>query len=160
MNSSPSSPLQIRRARREDVPAIVRMMFDDPLGSGRETLQAGALAAYEAAFTEIDADPKQWLMVAEMAGEVIGTFQMTYLRYLSYQGGLRAQIEAVRVDARYRSQGIGRQMMAWAIQQAREQGCVLVQLATHKSRLDAHRFYARLGFVASHEGMKLYLEPH
>jgi GNAT superfamily N-acetyltransferase len=149
----------IRRARRADVPAIVHMLADDPLGGQRESTAEEPPAAYYSAFDEIAMDDRQMLMVAEYQGEVVGTFQLTFLRYLTYQGGQRAQIEAVRVDQRFRSQGVGQRMMEWAIQRARQEGCTLVQLSTHKSRQDAHRFYERLGFVASHEGMKLYLDP-
>ena len=146
--------LTIRKAARADVPAIARLLADDPLGSQREVAGEAMPASYLDAFEAIQRDPNQYLMVAELDGQVLGTFQMTFLRYLTYQGGLRAQIEAVRVADGWRSQGIGRQMMEWAIDEARRAGCVLVQLSTHSSRVDAHRFYERLGFAASHVGMK------
>jgi GNAT superfamily N-acetyltransferase len=159
MPSDLPSRLIFRRAVLADVPEIVRLLAADSLGSHREHYDPEDLpAGYKAAFEEIDRDPRQLLAVAELDGQVVGTFQMTYLRYLTYQGAVRAQIEAVRVDARFRSRGIGGLMMGWAIDQARASGCRLLQLTTHKSRVDAHRFYQRLGFTASHEGMKLYLE--
>ncbi|HYN90211.1 MAG TPA: GNAT family N-acetyltransferase [Ardenticatenaceae bacterium] len=147
--------LTIRRATREDVPSIVRLLADDPLGHLRERIEQPTAQAYYDAFDEIDRDPNNALVMVEARGEVIGTLQLTFIRHLAFQGGRRAQIEAVRVDERYRSLGVGRYLFDWAISRAREQGCHLVQLTTNKNRTDAHRFYERLGFVASHEGMKL-----
>ena len=115
------------------------------------------LTAYEEAFLAIDADPAHLLLVAEAGGEVIGTMQLSYLPGLARRGALRAQIEAVRVAGGARGSGLGAAMMTWAIEAARRRGCALVQLTTDKSRTDAHRLYERLGFVASHEGMKLAL---
>jgi len=99
-------------------------------------------------------------VVVEANGEVIGTLQLTFIPYLTFCGGKRAQIEAVRVDQRYRSLGIGNKLIAWAIARARQERCHLVQLTTSASRPDAHRFYLRLGFVADHVGMKLELTQH
>lgn len=147
--------LAIRRATREDVPAIVRLLADDSLGQQRERATEPLPAAYFDAFAAIDGDPRQALVVVERAGEVIGTLQLTFLPYLTYQGGTRAQIEAVRVDRRYRDLGIGQRLFAWAIGRARDEGCHLVQLTTNAARGDAQRFYERLGFVPSHIGMKL-----
>lgn len=147
--------LVLRDARRDDLRAIVSMLVDDALGRSRDTLGEGLDPGYLRAFEAIEADPNQRLIVAERGGEVIGTFQLSYLPGLSRRGQWRAQIEAVRVAAPVRGQGIGAAMMRWAIDQARGRGCGLVQLATDKRRGDAHRFYARLGFEASHEGMKL-----
>lgn len=147
--------LVIRRAVRGDVPAIVRLLADDELGRLRESADEPLPESYFAAFEAIDGDPRQELVVVERAGEVIGTLQLTFLPYLTYRGGMRAQIEAVRVDQRHRDLGIGRQLFLWAIGRAREEGCHLVQLTTNASRGDAHRFYERLGFVPSHVGMKL-----
>jgi GNAT superfamily N-acetyltransferase len=152
-----ASLLLMRKAARQDVTEIVRLLSDDPLGSQREHYAAQIPDSYYQAFEAIDRDPNQELIVAELNGKVVGTFQLTYLMYLSYQGRKRMQIEAVRVDAPYRGQGLGAQMMAWAIERARQQSCYLIQLTSHKSRADAHRFYQRLGFRNSHEGMKLYL---
>jgi ADP-ribose pyrophosphatase YjhB (NUDIX family)/GNAT superfamily N-acetyltransferase len=143
----------LRRARAADVPAIVGLLADDPLGLTRET--PGELAAYIGAFAAIDADPAQLLVVLEDAGEVVGTMQVSFIHGLSRGGALRAQIEAVRVAGSHRGQGLGRVLVTWAVEQARSRGCALVQLTTDKSRSDAHRFYEQLGFVASHEGMKL-----
>jgi GNAT superfamily N-acetyltransferase len=145
----------IRRATRADVPAIVRMLADDPLGQRRERYADPLPQAYFDAFAQIDADPRTELVVVEGTGGVIGTLQLTFLPYLTYQGGMRAQIEAVRVDGRYRGQSIGQSLFAWAIARAREAGCHVVQLTTDASRPDARRFYERLGFVGSHVGMKL-----
>jgi len=147
--------ITIRRATRADIPAIVHLLADDPLGQRREHDQDPLPGAYYDAFERIDGDPRHELVVVEAHGEVIGTLQLTLLPSLTYQGGTRAQIEAVRVDRRYRSQGVGHDLFVWAIERARQAGCHLVQLTTNASRDDAHRFYARLGFVASHIGMKL-----
>lgn len=141
-----------RDARREDVPAIVALLADDHLGAGRET---GLDDAYWQAFEQIAADPRNRLVVAEADGQVVGTLQLTLLPGLSRHGMLRAQIEAVRVAAQQRGQGLGHAMIEWAIGQARERGCGLVQLTSDKRRLDAVRFYESLGFTASHEGLKL-----
>jgi GNAT superfamily N-acetyltransferase len=150
--------LIIRRARREDLGAIIRMLADDELGRLRERPEEPLAPGYLTAFAAIDADPHQYLMAAELDGVVIGTLQLTILPGLSYQGGKRALIEAVRVDAPLRGRGIGQQLIRWAIDQARQEGCFLVQLTSHKQRAEAHRFYERLGFVASHVGMKLTLD--
>ncbi len=150
-------PMQIRRARRDDVPAIVRLLADDVLGQQRERYTDPLPESYIAAFAEIEEDPHQALTVVEVNGEVIGTLHLTFVPSLTYQGGKRALIEAVRVDSRFRSHGIGQQLFAWAIAEAKAEGCVVVQLTTDARRPDAHRFYERLGFVASHVGMKLAL---
>jgi GNAT superfamily N-acetyltransferase len=147
--------LVIRRATRGDIPAIVRLLADDELGQERESAEEPLPPSYFAAFEAIDGDPRHELVVVERAGEVIGTLQLTFLPYLTYRGGTRAQIEAVRVDRRHRDLGIGLRLLTWAIGRAREEGCHLVQLTTNASRGDARRFYERLGFVPSHLGMKL-----
>ncbi|MFC4856464.1 GNAT family N-acetyltransferase [Actinophytocola glycyrrhizae] len=144
--------MEIRRAVAEDVPAIVAMLADDPLGAERE--QPGA-PAYAEAFAEIDADPRQFLAVAVADTEVVGTLQLTFIPGLSRLGATRAQIEAVRVRSDQRGGGLGRRLCEWAIDTARERGAAMVQLTTDASREDAHRFYERLGFAASHVGMKL-----
>lgn len=146
-----------RPARRDDVPAIVAMLADDGLGRSREVVGEEVDAAYWRAFEEMADDPNNTQIVVEVDGEVVGTMQLTFIPSLTRRGGLRAQIEGVRVRADQRGSGLGRKMMTWAIEQARERGCNLVQLTTDKRRGDAHRFYASLGFVASHEGMKLSL---
>jgi ribosomal protein S18 acetylase RimI-like enzyme len=147
--------LIIRQARREDVPTIVRLLFDDMLGSQREQYDSSLLSDYYEAFAYIEQDANNELIVVEQAGQVIGTLQLTFLPGMSHQGSWRAQVEAVRVDGRYRNLGIGQKLMEWAIERAKQKGCRLVQLTTNKSRHEAHRFYERLGFVSSHEGMKL-----
>jgi GNAT superfamily N-acetyltransferase len=148
----------LRRARLEDVPAIVALIAADQLGATRDGVRDEAdLAAYTAAFRAIDADPAHVLVVADSAGEIVGTMQLSFLPGLARRGALRAQVEAVRVAERTRGSGLGAAMMAWAIDEARRRGCALVQLTSDKSRTDAHRFYQRLGFAASHEGMKLAL---
>jgi GNAT superfamily N-acetyltransferase len=138
-----------------DVPAIAAMLADDPLGVSRE--RAADLAPYLEAFALIEADPAHLLVVAEDAGEVVGTLQLSFMPGLSLRGGLRAQVEAVRVRESHRDRGLGGAMLEWAAGEARRRGCVLVQLTTNKERTDAHRFYERLGFRASHEGFKLQL---
>jgi GNAT superfamily N-acetyltransferase len=136
----------VRAARPADLPDVVTMLADDPLGSARE---GAPPAAYEAAFEEIDADPRQLLAVLTAAdGAIVGTL-------LSRGGALRGQIEAVRVHSGLRGRGLGGPFVRWAIDEARRRGCAMVQLTTDRSRVDAHRFYARLGFVDSHIGMKL-----
>lgn len=146
--------LTIRRATAADVEPIVAMLADDALGATRE---APGDPAYAAAFEAIDADPRQFLAVAELAGEVVGTLQLTFIPGLSRRGASRALIEAVRVRSDKRGGGLGRQLTEWAISTARENGAAVVQLTSDASRTAAHRFYARLGFVPSHVGMKLVL---
>lgn len=146
--------LTIRRARRADLDPIVAMLADDELGATREN---PGDPRYLTAFEAVDADPNQFLAVAELDGEVVGTLQLTFLPGLSRIGALRAQIEAVRVRRDQRGAGLGKLLFEWAIEQSRQRGAVLVQLTTDAGRTDAHRFYERLGFVASHVGLKLAL---
>lgn len=141
----------IRRATRADLPALVALLADDPLGAVRESADP---AAYERAFAAVDADGHQLLVCAEEDGEVVGTLQLTVIPGLSRGGMLRGQIEAVRVRADHRGSGLGRRLVEWAVDEARRRGCGLVQLTTDRSRTDAHRFYAALGFVDSHRGLK------
>lgn len=151
-------PVILRRARREDVPAIVGLLAADQLGASRDGVRDEAdLAAYEQAFRTIDADPAHLLLAADRDGTVVATMQLSFLPGLARRGALRAQIEAVRVADSARGSGLGGAMMRWAIDEARRRGCALVQLTSDKTRTDAHRFYERLGFVGSHEGMKLKL---
>jgi GNAT superfamily N-acetyltransferase len=147
--------LQYRLARENDLPEIVRMLVDDPLGMAREKIADTLPDSYLSAFQKIDADANQELTVAELNGEIVATFQLTFIQYLTYQGGLRAQIEAVRTRSDYRGKGIGKKVFQYAIERARLRGCHLLQLTTDKKRPDAIRFYESLGFIASHEGMKL-----
>ncbi len=153
-----ADPVVLRDARAKDVAAIVDLLAADQLGATRDGVRDESdLAAYMQAFGAIDADPAHLLIVAESAGEIVGTMQLSFLPGLARRGALRAQLEAVRVAESFRGCGVGAAMMRWAIDEARRRGCGLVQLTSDKSRTDAHRFYQRLGFVASHEGMKLAL---
>ncbi|MFE9448735.1 GNAT family N-acetyltransferase [Streptomyces sp. NPDC006739] len=147
--------LEIRRVTAEDLPAIVAMLADDPLGAQRES--PDDLAPYQAALDRLDADPNQHLVVAVREGRVVGTLQLTVISGLSRKGATRSIIEGVRVHADERGSGLGTQLIEWAVDRSRHQGCRLVQLTSDKTRTDAHRFYERLGFVASHEGFKLQL---
>ena len=153
-----SVPLQIRPAVRADLPEIVRLLADDDLGSQRECYEQPLPEPYYAAFEQINESDFFELIVAEVDGRVAGTLQLIFIPSISYQGGLRAQVESVRVEAALRSRGIGKQLMEWAVERARQRGAHLLQLTTHKSRKDAHRFYERLGFHASHIGMKISLD--
>jgi GNAT superfamily N-acetyltransferase len=153
-----SSVAAVRRAEARDVPAIVDLLAADQLGATRDGVRtAEDLAAYRRAFAAIDSDSAHLLVVAEADAQVVATFQLSFLPGLARRGALRAQIEAVRVREDYRGRGLGEALMAWAIEEARRRGCAIVQLTSDKSRAAAHRFYARLGFVATHEGMKLRL---
>jgi GNAT superfamily N-acetyltransferase len=155
-----SDPTKIvmRRARREDAPAIVAMLADDILGRDRERPQDPLPDSYYAAFAAIDADPRNLLAVAcDAAGDVVGCLQLTFVPSLGHQGAERALVESVSVRSTLRGQGIGHSMLEWAIGQARARGCGSVRLTTHKVRTDAQRFYLSLGFTASHEGMTLTL---
>jgi ribosomal protein S18 acetylase RimI-like enzyme len=148
----------LRRARREDVPAIVGLLQEDFLGAERETPKGEPLPdSYAAAFDAIDRNPDVELTVAEDGGKVLGCFQSTVLTYLSYRGSKALLIENVHVAESARNKGVGREMMLAAIARAKETGCSRAQLTTNKKRADAHRFYERLGFRATHEGMKLTL---
>ena len=151
------SQVTFRCATRADLARIVQLLADDALGQTRETFSEPLPEAYTSAFEEIARDPNSELIVGEMDGKVIATLHLTFIRYLTFTGGKRAQIEAVRVDSRLRGSGIGAQMINWAVERARQQGCHMVQLTSNKSRPDAVRFYEKLGFKATHEGMKLYL---
>jgi len=150
--------LSFRRATRDDLPAIVAMLADDPLGARREANVSPLPRCYHDAFDAIDRDPNIELVVAQAAGSgVVGVLQLSFIPNISHQGAWRALIEGVRVAAAFRAGGVGRQLLLWAIERARQRGCLMVQLTSDKSRTDAIRFYAGLGFVASHEGMKLQL---
>lgn len=148
----------IREARKHDVSKIVALLANDLLGQDREDYKDPLPEPYFEAFENIDADPNQHLVVLENeSDQVIGTLQLSFIPYLTYQGGIRAQIEAVRVHNDYRGQGIGKKLFEWAIGQAKKKGAHVVQLTTDKQRPKAIRFYENLGFKASHEGMKLHL---
>lgn len=148
----------LRRAIRSDVAAIVELLVADQLGATRDDGPGADLTPYRHAFDTIDADPGQLLLVVTTEGEaVVGTMQLSFIPGMARRGALRAQIEAVRIAATHRGRGLGAEMFAWAMAEARRRGCALVQLTTGKTRTEAHRFYQRLGFVSSHEGFKLHL---
>jgi ribosomal protein S18 acetylase RimI-like enzyme len=134
----------LRRARWKDLPAILRLLAADQLGSSRENDED--VGPYLQAFQQINEDPTQLLVVGYLNGACVATFQLSFIPGLARKGSLRCQIEAVRVAAVRRDRGIGAAMMHWAIEAARSRGCTMVQLTTTKSRTDAHRFYERLGF--------------
>ncbi|WP_309053275.1 GNAT family N-acetyltransferase [Streptomyces sp.] len=146
------SDLEIRPATAEDLPAIVAMLADDPLGATRES--PDDLSPYLAAFERLAGDPHQHLVVAVREAKVVGTLQLTIIPGLSRRGATRSIIEGVRVHADERGSGLGTQFIEWAVEESRRQGCVLVQLTSDVTRTDAHRFYERLGFEASHVGFK------
>ena len=151
--------LKIRKARKTDVTEIVAMIANDKLGRRREDYRDPLPKKYYDAFDTITADANQELMVAETEpGKIIGTLQLSFIQYLTYQGGIRAQIEAVRVHEDYRGKGIGQQLFEWAIERAKEKNAHVVQLTTDKQRPEALKFYEKLGFTSSHEGMKLHVE--
>jgi ribosomal protein S18 acetylase RimI-like enzyme len=150
------SQISIRPARRGDVPTILAMLADDALGRGRERIEDPLPPSYLQAFEEVERDPNIRLVVAEgEGGEVIGCLQLCILPGLSSQGASRGLIEDVRVASPHRSRGVGEQLVQWAVAEAREKGCKLVELLTHNTRVDAQRFYKRLGFQASHVGMTM-----
>ncbi len=149
--------LKLRIATVEDVPAIRALLADDDLGRTREDLSEAGLARYLQTFAAIEADPRNHLFVAENEGRIVGTWQVTYIPYLSRGGNERAHIEAVRVASNRRGEGIGRAMMRHALDAAKARGCLLAQLTSDKTRPDAHRFYESLGFTASHSGFKMVL---
>ncbi|MEU9797672.1 GNAT family N-acetyltransferase [Streptomyces sp. NPDC051000] len=153
--TDPTAELAIRPATEADLPAIVAMLADDPLGATRES--PDDLAPYIAALKRIDDDPNQRLVVAVREDRIVGTLQLTIVPGLSRKGASRSIIEGVRVHADERGSGLGTRFIEWAIEQSRLENCQLVQLTSDVTRIDAHRFYERLGFTASHVGFKLQL---
>lgn len=149
------SDLDIRPATAADLPAIVAMLADDPWGAGRES--PDDLAPYRAAYRQLANDPNQHLVVAVRGGNIVGTLQLTVVPGLSRRGATRSIIEGVRVHADERGSGLGTRMIEWAVDESRRLDCQLVQLTSDVARTDAHRFYERLGFTASHVGFKLAL---
>ena len=145
--------VSIRPARRDDVPAMIAMLADDHLGRARERVEDPLPAVYYEAFERVERDQNLQLVVAESEGRVVGCLQLAILPGISSQGGLRGLLEDVRVASDCRSRGIGEQLVQWAVGEAKARGCNLVELLTHQSRVDAQRFYKRLGFTASHVGM-------
>lgn len=150
-----SSDLLIRPAAEADLPAIVTLLADDPLGATRES--PDDLTPYTAALKRLTDDPHQHVVVAVRAGHVVGTLQLTIVPGLSRKGSTRSIIEGVRVHADERGTGLGTRFIEWAIERSRAENCRLVQLTSDATRVDAHRFYERLGFTASHVGFKLQL---
>jgi GNAT superfamily N-acetyltransferase len=150
--------MRIRPATRSDLSAIQAMLADDSISRSRSGFAAHVTPAIERAFEEIAADANNELVVGESVGEIVATLQLTFIAGLSRNGMRRALVEAVRVRSDRRDRGLGEELLRWAVARARERGCGIVQLTTDKRRGDAQRFYARLGFVASHEGMKLDLD--
>ncbi len=149
--------IKIRKALPEDIPNIVRLLAEDDLGAKREKFIDPLPPEYYAAFDAINTDTNSHLMVAELNERIVGTLQLTFITYLTYCGGKRGLIEGVRTDQALRGHGIGKEMVEWAIEKSKAMGCHLVQLTTDKKRPDALRFYEKLGFIASHEGLKLHL---
>jgi GNAT superfamily N-acetyltransferase len=151
--------VRIREAVRDDVPHIVELLADDDLGRQRESDAAPLDDRYWTAFDAIDADPNHQLVVLEREdGPVAGCLQLSFLPYLTFRGGWRAQIEAVRVASALRGTGLGRVLFNWAIEEARSRDCHVVQLTTNVQRPDALVFYESLGFEVTHQGLKLYLQ--
>lgn len=150
-----SSDLLIRPATEADLPAIVALLADDPLGAARESTDD--LTPYLEAFERLTGDPHQNVVVAVRADRVVGTLQLTIIPGLSRRGSTRSIIEGVRVHADERGSGLGTRFIEWAIERSRTENCALVQLTSDVTRADAHRFYERLGFTASHVGFKLQL---
>jgi GNAT superfamily N-acetyltransferase len=150
--------IEFRKAKGADIPEIVAMIADDELGKTREDYNHPLPECYMKAFENINIDINQELMVVENEKlEIVGTFQLSFIQYLTYQGGIRAQMEGVRVHKNHRGLGIGKTIFQWAIQRAKERNAHVLQLTTDKKRPDAIRFYESLGFNASHEGMKMHL---
>ena len=150
-----NNELTFRLAEKEDLFDIVRMLSDDTLGAKREKFEPILSDNYLKAFENITKDPNQELTIVEMNGATVGTYQLSFIQYLTHQGGLRAQVEAVRTDSNYRSKGIGTKIFEYIIERAKEKGCKMVQLTSDKQRPEAIKFYEAVGFIATHEGMKL-----
>ncbi len=151
--------MDFRRAKKEDIPAVIRMLANDKLGKLREDCKDPLPEKYYQAFEKIDSDEKQELIVLENEqNEIIGTLQLSFIQYLTYQGGIRAQIEAVRIREDHRGIGLGEKLFRWAINRAKERDAHLLQLTSDKKRPEAIAFYEKLGFNPSHEGMKLHFK--
>ena len=148
--------LKFHLATKEDLPKIIELLADDELGKKRENYQLPLPKEYIEAYKNISSDLNQELTVALLDKEVVGCFHLSFIQYLTYQGGIRAQIEAVRTKSTFRGKGIGNKMFLYAIDQAKNRGAHVLQLTTDKKRPDAKHFYEALGFVPSHEGMKLH----
>jgi GNAT superfamily N-acetyltransferase len=150
-----NNELDFRLATIQDLVHIVRMLSDDVLGATREKFEPALSNNYITAFEKITTDANQELTVVEMDGELVATFQLSFIQYLTHQGGLRAQVEAVRTASSQRGQGIGTKVFEYIIHRAKEKGCTLLQLTTDKKRPEAIKFYETIGFTPTHEGMKM-----
>ena len=151
--------MKFRKAIKSDLIKIIEMIADDELGKTRESFQIPLPKDYTIAFEAINADKNQELIVVEDDNlQIVGTFQLSLIQYLTYKGGIRAQIEAVRIRKDQRGKGLGKQMFQWAIERAKERKAHLLQLTTDKKRPDAIKFYEDLGFIASHSGMKMHFK--
>jgi len=149
--------LSFRKATAEDLPLLIKMLADDRLGKQREDSSIPPNKAYIQAFKQIDSDQNNHLIVAQSKQQIVGMLQLTFIPYLTHTGSWRCLIEGVRIDRNHRGKGLGKQLIQWAIKQAREKDCTIVQLSSDKQRPAAINFYERLGFKASHEGFKLIL---
>lgn len=157
MIQTENQTMNFRKAKRNDVEIIVKLIADDELGKTRENYQTPLPTEYIKAFEHINADQNQELIVVENEdSEIIGTLQLSFIQYLTYRGGIRAQIEAVRIRKDKRGLGIGKTMFEWVINRAKERNAHLLQLTTNKKRPQAIKFYDNLGFTATHEGMKMH----
>ena len=151
--------MKFRKAIKSDLVKIVEMIADDELGKTRDSFQIPLPKNYSIAFEAINTDKNQELIVVEDDNlEIVGTLQLSFLQYLTYRGGIRAQIEAVRIKKDQRGKGLGKQMFQWAMTRAKDRNAHVLQLTTDKKRPDAIKFYENLGFIPSHEGMKMYLK--
>ncbi|MFB9215380.1 GNAT family N-acetyltransferase [Vibrio sinaloensis] len=149
--------LKYRSADFEDLESLVALLSNDPLGSKREDASIPLNSSYIEAFEAITRDPNNELLVVELENSLVGMLQITFIPYLTHIGSWRCLIEGVRIDSDYRGQGLGEKMFEYAIEQAKNKGCTIVQLTSDKQRPDAIRFYEKLGFKATHEGFKLAL---
>jgi ribosomal protein S18 acetylase RimI-like enzyme len=148
------SNLVFRKATKLDLPLLVEMLRDDDLGKHREST---SFSTYEGAFLEIETDPGNQVLVAELGGKLVAMLQLTFIRHLTFQGGLRAQIEGVRVHANHRGKGVGKKLIEYAINLAKTKKCHLVQLTSNKTREEALKFYQKIGFSGTHIGFKMEL---
>ncbi len=148
----------IREANQTDLVHIINLLADDELGRKREEYKIPIPTSYQDAFQKIDQDPNQRLIVVEDQNDIIGTAQLSFIQYLTYQGGVRAQIEAIRIKSNRRGSGIGEVLIKWIIAKAKQEGAHLLQLTSDKERPQAIRFYEKLGFVSSHQGLKMHFQ--
>jgi GNAT superfamily N-acetyltransferase len=153
-----NNELHFRLATIQDLTHIVYMLSDDVLAATREKFETVISNNYITAFEKITTDANQELTIVEMNGEIVATFQLSFIQYLTHQGGLRAQVEAVRINSNHRGQGIGTKVFEYIINRAKEKGCAFVQLTTDKKRPEAIRFYETIGFTSTHEGMKMAIQ--